>query len=117
MAPTVTHTGELLTCGVHYVLQGDFVMTETGDYTLTIFGIGDYVCSIDVSFMATAAASTVLKGDADQNGIIEVNDAFAVLIYVSNHSAAILITHLLMPLNWKLHSLTQLTLMISYDII
>ncbi len=39
MAPTVTHNGELLTCGVHYVLQGDFVMTEAGDYTLTILGI------------------------------------------------------------------------------
>ena len=79
--PIVSYNGERLTCGVDYVLEGDFVVTDAGDYTLTISGIGDYVGSVDVAFTVAGTADTILKGDANQDGKIDADDAYTVLVY------------------------------------
>ncbi len=50
----VKHSGELLTEGMDYELEGDFYVTDIGDYTVSIKGIGIFGGSIDINYSVLA---------------------------------------------------------------
>ena len=97
--PTVKLSGEALTVGIDYTIEGGYLVTKPGEYTITISGTGDYTGSRDVTFNVVCKhnydgkncticgaenpnyveAPDILLGDVDNDGAVNASDASRVL--------------------------------------
>lgn len=82
----VTDGNMLLEEGVDYNVSGDYGVTETGEYTMTLHGIGLYTGTVTITYQVIAdTTESYLLGDVDNNGKINAKDKK--LLY--NHIAGI----------------------------
>ncbi|SFD32563.1 dockerin type I domain-containing protein [Ruminococcus albus] len=71
VTPTVKLNDVTLSEGIDYYLEGDYSVTEPGEYTVTIVGIGLYTGRINVGFKVI---SNLRIGDVNGDGSINITD-------------------------------------------
>ena len=81
---TVKYGDSLLSEGVDYVLCGEYVAAEAGNYTVEIRGTGAYAGTISKEYTASGNGPIGKYGDANLDGRVSVADAVAVLQFLGN---------------------------------
>lgn len=82
--PNVVFEDETLVEGVDYNIEGGYLVTAPGEYTITIKGIGDYTNTKDVTYTVKSAETKIVYGDANCDGKVTIADATAIFQALGN---------------------------------
>ncbi len=75
---SVSYGGKVLTKDIDYTISIDENVTELGNYSVKITGIGGYCGTKYVTFSVALKA-----GDVDGDGFVDINDVTALQTYLS----------------------------------
>ena len=79
--PKVTLNGNVLTPGLDYYLSGDYLVTDAGEYTITVYGQNLYCGKVSVTFKV-AEGSKIVFGDVNNDNKINITDVILVAAHV-----------------------------------